>query len=413
MHAVSDALFAGVYPLLPLVAEDLHLSYGEVGAVKALLGASSAVFQVPAGMLAEVAGEHLLLAGGTAWVGAGLIGMAFAVAFVPLLLLAVVAGIGGNTQHPVANAAVARLYDDASRPTAIGTLNFAGDVGKVAAPFVGGIGAAIYGWRGGISALGALGVVFAIIYAIVVPVRWPSRRWSSRSDGNERMPLPTDLSYTFGDGISARTGRAQTPAPWHPASWGVAAVAPYAALSLIGAIDAAARGAALALLPFAFARAGMDASEVGVAFAVLFGAGAAGKFLCGPLAARTGPAVTIISTEVVTALGIIIIPMAPHDAILWAILPFGFSLNGTSSVLYALVAPLAVPAQRARAYGLYYTITLLATAGSPLVYGAAADVMGLRAAFVVLGVITLGIVPLAWWWRTAFSTDGVPVTSTR
>ena len=78
MHAVSDALFAGVYPLLPMVAADLHLSYGEVGAVKALLGASSAVLQVPAGMLAEVAGEHLLLAGGTAWVGAGFIGMALA-----------------------------------------------------------------------------------------------------------------------------------------------------------------------------------------------------------------------------------------------------------------------------------------------------------------------------------------------
>ena len=157
----------------------------------------------------------------------------------------------------------------------------------------------------------------------------------------------------------------------------------------------------------------MDAADVGVAFAILFGAGAAGKFLCGPLASRTGLAVTIIVTEVVTALGIMVIPLAPREAILWAILPFGFSLNGTSTVLYSLVAPLAIPEQRARAYGLYYTITLLATAGSPLLYGAVADVTDLDTAFGALGVVTLAILPVAWWWREAFRATPTRVTSAR
>lgn len=432
MHAISDALFAGVYPLLPLVAADLNLSYGEVGAVKALLGASSALLQVPAGMLAEVLGEHLLLAAGTAWVGLGLAAMALAASFLPLLALALVAGIGGNTQHPVANAAVARLYNDAERPGAIGTLNFAGDVGKVIAPFVGGFGAAIAGWRGGFTALGVLGAAFAVAYAVVVPVRWRVRR--ADIDGSTRLapssfqPSPagaTDGNPGADPSVASSSGRSpSSPRPflspprrqaagirWRPAAWGVASPVPYAVLCTIGAIDAAARGAALALMPFAFARAGMDAAQVGVAFAVLFGAGAAGKFLCGPLASRAGLAITIIVTEVVTALGIVVIPVAPREAILWAILPFGFSLNGTSSVLYALVAPLAVPAQRARAYGLYYTVTLLATAGSPLVYGAVADVTGLGVAFAALGGVTLVVVPLAWAWRSAFESPHVHVTA--
>lgn len=420
MHAVSDALFAGVYPLLPLVAVDLHLSYGEVGAVKALLGASSAVLQVPAGMLASVAGEHLLLAGGTAWVGAGFMGMAFAASFLPLLALAFTAGIGGNTQHPVANAAVAHRYDDSSRPSAIGTLNFAGDVGKVVAPFVGGFGAAIGGWRGGFIALGALGAGFAAIYAIAVPVRWPTRRWEPT------IPADNDGTATASPGPTVRDDSsppviepavagylAGARSVWEPAAWGIASPAPYAALSIIGAIDAAARGAALALLPFAFARAGMDAADVGIAFAVLFGAGAAGKFLCGPLASRVGLASTIIVTEIATALGIVVMGVAPREAILWAILPFGFSLNGTSTVLYSLVAPLAIPEQRARAYGLYYTITLLATAGAPLLYGTVADITGLTTAFAVLGGVTLAVVPLAWWWREAFGATPTRVTPVR
>jgi len=106
MHAVSDALFAGVYPLLPLIASDLHLSYGQVGAVKAILGGASALLQVPAGMLAETVGEHLLLAAGTGAVGLGLIAMAATATFIPLLIWTALAGIGGNTQHPVANALV-------------------------------------------------------------------------------------------------------------------------------------------------------------------------------------------------------------------------------------------------------------------------------------------------------------------
>jgi MFS family permease len=423
MHATSDALFAGVYPLLPLVAADLNLSYGEVGAVKALLGASSALLQVPAGMLAEVLGEHFLLAAGTAWVGLGLAAMALVASFLPLLALAFVAGIGGNTQHPVANAAVARLYDDAERPGAIGILNFAGDVGKVIAPFVGGFGAALAGWRGGFTALGVLGAAFAVAYAIVVPVRWNVRR--AEVDGGTPSQSPAGAAEESSGpipGVPSSSGYSPPVPPprwratgirWHPAAWGVASPVPYAVLCTIGALDAGARGAALALMPFAFARAGMDAAQVGVAFAVLFGAGAAGKFLCGPLASRAGLAVTIIVTEVVTAIGIVVIPVAPREAILWSILPFGFALNGTSSVLYALVAPLAVPAQRARAYGLYYTVTLLATAGSPVLYGTVADVTGLGAAFVALGGVTLVIVPLAWAWRSAFGSSPVHVTVAR
>ena len=41
MHAISDALFAGVYPLLPLVAADLNLSYG--------VGRLEVFFSEPAG----------------------------------------------------------------------------------------------------------------------------------------------------------------------------------------------------------------------------------------------------------------------------------------------------------------------------------------------------------------------------
>ena len=34
MHVVNDGLFVGIYPLLPLVAAELGLSYAQVGGLK-------------------------------------------------------------------------------------------------------------------------------------------------------------------------------------------------------------------------------------------------------------------------------------------------------------------------------------------------------------------------------------------
>src|SRR5688500_278412 len=156
MHVVNDGLFTGAYPLLPLVAAELGLSYAQVGAIKTALSGASSVLQVPAGIVAERMGEQALLALGTGWVALGLILMALTGSYLPLLVASAIAGIGGNVQHPVASAVVSRVYEGGRRATAIGTLNFAGDVGKVLAPLVVGLAAAAAGWRAGFVTLGVL-----------------------------------------------------------------------------------------------------------------------------------------------------------------------------------------------------------------------------------------------------------------
>jgi MFS family permease len=129
-------------------------------------------------------------------------------------------------------------------------------------------------------------------------------------------------------------------------------------------------------------------------FAVLFAAGAAGKFICGPLADRFGTVGVIAITELVTAGALLGILAAPLGWVLAAILPLGFVLNGTSSVLYASVAGLVHASRRARGYGLYYTCSLLASAGAPVAYGLLADRAGLGIAFATLAAVTALIVPV-------------------
>ena len=369
MHVVNDALFAGLYPLLPLLAADLDLSYAQVGAIKTVYAGASAVLQVPAGLLAERWGEQLLLAVGTGWVGLGLAAMALASGFWVLLVLGLLAGLGGNIQHPAAASVVSRLFESGRRGTAIGTLNFAGDLGKVLAPALAGAVALAVGWRGGFLVLAGLGAAFALAYLVLVPQ--PGR--AAASEG--------------------RTWSGSTAAP--VTGWGIAEPGIFGLLSVIGMLDSAARGSALTFLPFVLADKGLDAAATSLVFGVLFAAGAAGKLLCGPLSDRVGSTLTIVTTELVTAGALIGLLWAAPSSVMLAVVPLGFVLNGTSSVLYASVAELVHAERRARGYGLYYTCTQLASAVAPILYGLLADRVSLGSSLSVLAIATSLSAPLA------------------
>ena len=85
------------------------------------------------------------------------------------------------------------------------------------------------------------------------------------------------------------------------------------------------------------------------------------------------------------------------------LLPLGVALNGTSSALYATVADLVTPERRARAYGLYYTLVVGASAVAPLVYGALGDAIGILASLLVTSAVVLVTVPLCLVLRGALA----------
>jgi MFS family permease len=371
VHTCNDAFFAVMFPLLPLIAADLGLSYAEVGLVKALFSGSSGVLQLPAGMLAERVGEYALLAWGNAWVAVGLLGMAAATTFPILLVLAVAAGLGGNFQHPLASTMVARAFEGGRRGTAIGTLNFAGDLGKMAAPALVGLIALPFGWRATLLALGAFGVVFSIGVLLLKPwVRPP-----------EPVPEPPETTREEGAPPAERHVGGVPPAYW--------------LLSLVGLLDAATRSAALTFLPFSLERHGFGGPEIGFVFGVLFVGGALGKLVCGPLGDRFGPFAIVVLTETTTAVALLGLVWGPAAAAIPLALVFGFGLNGTSSVLYAAVASLVPDGKRGRGYGLYYTVIDVAAAIATVIYGVIADWSGLDWTFALMALLTLAVVPLA------------------
>ena len=77
-HVWSDLFFALYAPLLPLIKDDLDLTFTEVAMLKSLYAAAMAVLQIPVGFMADRVGEFWLLVGGNIWVAVGLIVMSLA-----------------------------------------------------------------------------------------------------------------------------------------------------------------------------------------------------------------------------------------------------------------------------------------------------------------------------------------------
>ncbi|MDP6422526.1 MAG: MFS transporter [SAR202 cluster bacterium] len=364
MHIWSDLFFAVMVPLLPFIKEDMDLSFTEVGMLRSVFNGASAVLQVPAGFLAEGMGEFWLLIWGNIWVAAGLAAMAASPVFVLLLASSAIGGLGGGAQHPLASSMVSRAYDDRGRSTAVGTVNFAGDLGKMLAPAVAGIFAVSFGWRSVLLIVSVSGAVFMLCSMLTRRVVDMGRPAASERAG----------SADSGVDDNARMGG-------------------FITLSGLGILDSAARSGSLVFLPFVLESKGLGLAQVSGMLFLLFAGGAAGKFVCGWLGDRIGTVSLIWWTKGLTAVMLVIATAAPA----WTMAPLmvltGIGLNGTSSVLYATVAEFVPATRRGRFYGFFYTTNEAGTIIAPLVYGLIADLASLKVTMVVMGIATATILP--------------------
>ena len=378
-HFLHDAFSDLLYVFLPLWAGEFRLSFAQVGAIRSAYTGGMALFQVPAGLLAERWGERRLLAAGTALTALGFVVAAGVTGFAPLLLVLLLAGLGSGVQHPLSSSLVAKAYETGLRRAALGTYNFSGDLGKIAGSVVAAAAAALVGWRVAGAASGVLGLVAAALIVVALARLGAG----ARPDG----------------GAGAAAGLA---------GWGIRDGRGFGALAAIGMIDNATRTAFLTFLPFALIAKGATVAGVGGALALVFAGGATGKFVCGLVAERLGVIRTVVLTEVATSAAILTILLAPLSLALAVLLPLGIALNGTSSVLYGTVADLVMPERRSRAYGLYYTLSVGASALAPSVYGVVSDAAGVPATLGIVGALVLLTVPLCLALRPAVPAAAQP-----
>jgi MFS family permease len=380
-HVLHDGFSDLLYVMFPVWQAAFGLSFAQVGLLKTLYSGSMAALQVPASLLAERVGERILLALGTLVAAAGFIVSGWTAGFFGLALCLMLSGAGASVQHPLGSALTSRTFEGAQLRTALSTYNFSGDVGKVLLPALCAALLAVLDWHAVTSLMGALGLGAALAIWFAVP-------------------RALHQAVCAADGPDAPAGAGAAPGSAASAP-GALANPGFISLSAIGVIDSATRMGFLTLLPFVLIAKGASVTQVGVALSLTFAGGAAGKFFCGLIAARAGVLRTTILTELATAAGIVaLLPLSLEGSML--LLPaIGIALNGTSSVLYGTVAELVPGARRARAFGVFYTLTIGAGAVSPALYGLLGDAIGVPRTFGVIAAVVLLVLPLTLGLRPA------------
>jgi FSR family fosmidomycin resistance protein-like MFS transporter len=373
-HVLHDGYTDLLYVMLPVWQAEFVLSLAQVGFLKTAYSAVMASLQVPAGFLAERLGERALLASGTAVAGLGYLLAGWSGGFFGLAICLAVGGAGSSVQHPLSSSITARTFEGPQLRTVLSTYNFSGDVGKMLFPAATAWLITTWSWRPATTVIGVVGFLVAIVLLLLLPAGVHHRDGAAAGDTNSDP----------GNALPAGIGRRG-----------------FLALAAIGIIDSATRMGFLILLPFLLTQKGASLPMVGTSLTLIFAGGAAGKFVCGIIAARLGVIRTVVLTECATALGIIaLLPLSISAAML--LLPvIGVALNGTSSVLYGTVAELVPAERRARAFGVFYTCTIGAGAISPSIYGLLSDLAGVPITLAVVGLVVLAVLPLTLALRPA------------
>ncbi|MCC7345848.1 MAG: MFS transporter [Variibacter sp.] len=369
-HALHDGYVDILVVMLPLWQAEFGLPYAAVGALRTIYSGTMASLQIPATMLADRIGAPIVLAGGTLLAGLCYCLASMSSGFALLVVALFLGGLGASVQHPIASALVARAFKGARAITAIGTYNFAGDIGKMALPATAaGLLWLGVSWRPTLGLLGLVGVAGAVAIFLLIP-RFAAEAKPAPAQADDAQAA----AITAADHARRRTG--------------------FRLLLSLAAIDSISRAGFMVFVPFLLIGKGASVATAGFMVTLIFIGGAAGKLVCAWIGARFGIIAAVIITEILTAGGILGVLYLPLTAALVLLPILGVVLNGTSSLTYGSIPRFIVPGEHNRTFGIFYTGTLGCGALAPTVMGLVGDVIGLNGAVIIAGLLALATLPL-------------------
>ncbi|MFB6184314.1 MAG: MFS transporter [Haloarculaceae archaeon] len=166
-HMLSHVYALTLPPLFPLMRDDLGFSSTGFGILVAMF-AVAGLLQMPLGSLVDRIGAKKVLVAGTTVLAVGMALIGLAPSYSVMLVVTLLAGVGLATFHPADYALLTAVSDADSESRAFSLHLFAGYVGFAITPVAVGGFALATSWRLALLAVGAIGLVFAAVEALVL-----------------------------------------------------------------------------------------------------------------------------------------------------------------------------------------------------------------------------------------------------
>jgi MFS transporter, FSR family, fosmidomycin resistance protein len=370
-HALTHWYPSTFYLLLPLIGNELGLSYGEIGSILTCQYAAGAIANVPGGLFVDAVGRKaLLMAVSLLWIGFPYLVMGFSHAYWMMLACATLVGIGNNLWHPTAIPWLADRFPD-RKGLVMSVHGMGGNVGDALAPLAIGALLASYSWRN-VVLINVLPGILMSAFILIYIGRVSSA--DARAGVAERSPSPMSPIERLRSLTVLLHNRA------------------FVTLAIGSGFRAMTQGALMTFLPIYLAREmGYPPFWIGAAMFALQAAGFAAAPIAGHLSDSVGRRQIIMSSLTMTCL--VILCMAIAGGTGWfvgLVALLGFFLFAVRAVLQAWLLDATPPGMGGSAIGLLFSTQALGAALGPLGAGIVADHFGLIAAFYFLaGTIIL------------------------
>ena len=146
-HMMTHWYPSTFYLLLPLIGNELGLSFSQIGSILTCQFTAGALSNLPGGMVVDAIGRKgLLMAVALSWIGVPYLVMGFSHSYWMLLVCAAMVGIGNNLWHPTAIPLLAQNHPE-RRGLVVSIHAMGGNLGDAIAPLAVGAMLTVFSWR--------------------------------------------------------------------------------------------------------------------------------------------------------------------------------------------------------------------------------------------------------------------------